>query len=110
MKFIEFITRMQEYNQKTRTNIQYPNLASTTRPASHTAELPVLVPPSLVDDIKLIKTLESSETSQSEFKFDDTQRRPHFIYQKYLNDLARELDMIKEKTKYLQHIYSGKID
>ena len=66
----------------------------------HTAQLPVPLPPS-VDDIKLTEPSESSETSQSEFEPDDTQRKPHFIHQKDLNDLARDLDLTKKKSKIL---------
>ena len=65
-----------------------------------TAQLPVPVPPS-VNDVKPTETSESSETSQSEFEPDDTQRKSHFINKKDLNDLARDLDLTKEKSEIL---------
>ncbi len=94
------ITEIEGYNQKTRKNIKYPDLPSATRPVPHTVQFPVPLPPS-VDDIKLTETSESSETSQSEFEPDDTERKPHFIHQKDLNDLARDLDLTKEKSEIL---------
>ena len=74
----------------------------------HTAQLPVPVPPT-VNDVKPTETSESSETSQSVFEPDDTQRKPHFIIQKDLNDLARDLDQAEEDVKYLHHVYSSAI-
>ena len=64
------------------------------------AQLPVPVPPS-VNDIKPTETSESSETSQSEFEPDDTQRKSHFINQNDLNDFARDLDLTKERSEIL---------
>ena len=88
------------YNQKSRKNIKYPYLPPANRPVPHTAQLPVPVPPS-VNNIKPTETSESSETSQSEFQPDDTQRMSHFINQKHLNDLARDLYLTKEKSEIL---------
>ena len=94
------ITEIEGYNEKIRQNIKYPDLLSATRPVPHTAQLPAPVPPS-VNDVKSTETLESSETSESEFELDDTQRKPHFINQKDLNDLARDLDRTKKKREIL---------
>ena len=66
----------------------------------HTAQLPVPVPPP-VNDVKPTETSGSSETSRSEFEPDDTQRKPHFINQKDLNNLARDSDLTKEKSEIL---------
>ena len=78
--------------------IKYPDLPSAIRPVPHTAQLPIPVPTS-VNDVKPTETLESSETSQSEFEPDDTQRKSHCVNQKDLNDLARDLDLTKKQSE-----------
>ena len=94
------ITEIEGYTiKKIRKKIKYPDLLSATRPVPHTAQLPVPVPPS-VYDVKPTEISESSETSQSEFEPDHTKKVTLF-HQKDLNDLARDLDITKEKSEIL---------
>lgn len=98
------ITDIKGYTQKTKKNIQYPNLPSAIRPVSHSLELPVPKPPSSVDldSIQLeYSHSDSDELLISEYDPEDSVLKPHLIEQGELNDLVRDLDLTKEKSEIL---------
>ena len=97
-----WITDIKGHTQKTKKNIQYPNLPSAIRPVSHSYELPVPKPPSSVDCIHMERSdCDSDESLASEYVPEDTVPKPHLIDQEDLSDLIRNLNLTKEKSEIL---------
>ena len=93
------LTKIEEYNQKNKKSIVYPNLVS--------AILPVPVPhspvPILPADLPVAseKSDKSSEDSGTDFDPCVSERRPHFISQNDLNDLVCDLNLSKDMSEFL---------
>ena len=92
------LTKIEEYNQKNKKSIVYPNLASAIGPVPHFVHLPVPIPPVNLPVVSE-KSDESSENSGTDFDSCVSERRPHFISQNDLNDLVRDLNLSKDKSK-----------
>ena len=82
----------------------YPNLPFAIRPVSHSADLPLLIPPQCLPEPKG----ESSENSENlscdsddTFQLSQEATKPNLISQEDLNDFVRDLDLTKSNNKLL---------
>jgi len=93
---------------KKKRGLNYPNISSAIRSVPHTEDLPVPVPPQqyiLDSDDKptenLEKTPQPSTCTDADFTAGLQLNEFHQITQEELNDLIRDLDLLKSKAKLL---------
>ena len=100
-------TSSRNYIKKKRT-VNYPHISSAIRPAPHTEDLPVSVPPQQYildsDDESTEnqeKTPQPPTSTDADFTAGLQCNEFHRITQEYLNDLIRDLDLPKTKAELL---------
>nr|CAH7755025.1 unnamed protein product [Callosobruchus chinensis] len=86
-------------NTKSLKYINYPNLPSAIRPVPHDADIPVPIPP------KVVQSVESEPSKDSEIDiFEPSASRSHepqLFSQSELNDLVRDLGLPKDLSEIL---------
>ena len=97
------MTNVAGFSSKSKGNIKYPNLPLAIRPIPHSAELP---PPLFTSLPEVVDELESSTTEESFLEVDCYEpladyRSPILITQAFLNDLVRDLNLLKESAELL---------
>jgi len=83
---------------KDRGKIIYPSVPSSIAPVSHSAELPIPVPPA---SGTFSTSAESSSASDMDEYQDDSTKEPHFPDQDELDDLVRDLCLTKSSAELL---------
>ena len=88
--------------------VNYPNISSAIRPVPHTEDLPVPEPPQqyiLDSDEKPTenreKTSQPSTSTDIDFTADLQFNETHGITQEELNDVIRDLDLLKVRLNFL---------
>ena len=98
------------FNASSRKKIKYPNLQSAMRSVPHSDDLPVPTPPvnkdllsSSEEEMSSRKdSAESISLEDIEYTYSGTSgNEPHWITQKDLKDLARDLDLSKQQSELL---------
>ena len=106
------LTNIIGFNASSRKKIKYPNLRSAMRLVPHSDDLPVPTPPvnkNLLSSSD--KEMPSREDSTESISLEDIEssysgtsgNEPHWITQKDLNDLARDLYLSKEQSELLAY-------
>lgn len=104
------LTKTSGFNNKNKKHIQYPDIASVTKPVLHSEGVPYPSLPSTSskeNEPELMETeMDGTISSQDinlddlhEFEFKDSE--PHLISQSELNDLIRDLQLSKSKSELL---------
>jgi hypothetical protein len=88
------------YNKKNKKGIKYPNLLSAIRPVPHGPDLPVPSPPDNLSDESESSFLQSA-TGEMYFEPHQYDKSIDKFTESELNDLIRELQLTKEKSKLL---------
>ena len=103
-------TNITGFNASSRKKIKYPNLRSAMRPVLHSDDLPVLTPPVNKDLLSSSdEEMPSREDSAESISLEDIEstysgtngNEPHWITQEDLNDLARDLYLLKQQSELL---------
>ena len=101
------MTKIPGFSKKTKSKIKYPNCDSATKPVPHSLLYPVPDPPSIQTafDSESETTTDAGTSRASEFEdFAATEKNSpetHFLTQGDLQDLARDLNLSKEKSEIL---------
>lgn len=94
------LTNIKGYSVKTRAKIRYPDVPSAIRPVPHGPDLPVPNVP-IASAISESDSNEEDNPMDTDFQEMADNREPKFISQEMLHDLARDLDLPKEKSEVL---------
>ena len=104
------LTNITGFNECSRKKVKYPNLRSAMRPVPHSDDLPVPTPPINKDllfssDEEMLSRKDSAESitlEEIESTYSGTSgNEPHWITQEDLNDLARDLYLLKQQSELL---------
>jgi len=99
------MTKISGFSKKTKSKIIYPNCDSEIKPIPHSSEYPVPEPPSVLTtyDSESEQSTDAETSSASEFEdssiIERTFSDPHVFSQGDLQDLVRDLNSSKEKSK-----------
>ena len=92
------------FNAKNKHKIQYPNLPCAMRPIPHGPDVPIPLPPRVLETVEDSVSEESLSNSQltesSEYECDDDQQ-PKPLNQAELDDLVRDLNLLKASALIL---------
>ena len=94
-------------NSKVQTYFQYPNLPSATRPVPHSAQLPAPKPPTNMTPSDSESSDEDVGQANNNMDCDPTfagassSNKPHLLTQRSLNDIGRDLKLLKEQDELL---------
>ena len=104
------LTNITGFNASSRKKIKYPNLRSAMRPVPHSDDLPVPRSPVNKDFLSSSdEEIPSREDSAESISLEDIEsiysgtrgNEPHWITQEDLNDLARNLYLLKQQSEVL---------
>jgi hypothetical protein len=87
------------YNSKNKKVILYPNLPSALRPVVHGPEVPVPQPTEILEDASTNSS--DSGGDDEEFQCHTESRSSQLFTQSELNDVIRDLGLLKEKAELL---------
>ena len=99
------MTNISGFNAKTKSLITYPNLPSAIRPVPHSVEVPIpefskLYLISEIDDCELTDSLSGEDDCFIPVR-SSRSKSPQLFNQFELNDLVRDLDLLKESAELL---------
>ena len=97
------LTNISGFSLKSKHSIQYPNLSSALRPIPHGQDLPIPTPLkvySVDDDVSDKDDAYVEDISDPDFQ-PTSSTAPHLISQEELNDLVRDLTLLKSQAELL---------
>ena len=89
-------TNVKGFCKKNKHRIEYPNIPLTMHPVSHSDGVEVPVPPSTLDETLTQSDLTSSEDDIDDIYESSYSRTPKLMSQSDLDDLVRDLDLLKK--------------
>ena len=89
------------FNKKNKAGIIYPNLPSAMRPVPHGPDVPIPSPCMVLPESSTSTSDTSSAEDDLNLSPDLEDDNPHPLSQSELNDLVRDLGLIKEKSELL---------